>query len=637
MIVVSTSDLSLSFGQTSVLSGVTFGINEGTRVGVIGVNGAGKTTLFRLITGEYTPDTGSVFIARGKSVGMLAQNTDLSSLGETTVLDYMISAFPELLSMESDIRRCEEELVTLSPADAVSAGEKLDRLHNSFRLGGGLEFRSRCRSTLLRLGFSEALLTAGVSSLSGGQHTRLALARLLAREPDILMLDEPTNHLDIDALGWLEEFLRAYQKTVLLISHDRYFLDRTTTMTLSVEHHRTTLYNGSYSTAKDQQSRDVASLEHRYKEQQKEIERIRANIDFQRRCGQKHNFVTIRAKQKQLDRMEKISLAPPPPRDIRMSFRADDGTANDVMKVRNLSFSYDGTPLLSDLSFLIERGERVLFLGANGCGKSTLMKLLCGRLTPTGGRIDLGHQITLGYYDQENRNLDDSKTVMEEMHDAYPSKTDGEIRGILALFLFCGEDVFKSVAALSGGERARLTLSKLMLRRVSCLILDEPTNHLDIGSREALETAIAGFPGTVIAVSHDRYFIDRIATRIIELDGAADGGMTDYRHEESECAYTEYLRLREAAAAQTPEPVDTESEQKLLYEQKKRENAERRAAEKRLERSAARAKELEEELARLDEELYTTAAQDYIRAAEIETRKGEIEEELLPLYELLMG
>ncbi len=637
MIILSTSELSLSFGGTTVLSGVTFGVNEGDAVGVIGVNGAGKTSLFCLLTGKYTPDSGSVTVMHGKTVGMLEQNTDLSPLGETTVLEYMYSAFPELLDVECEIAELESQLPLLDTEQALAAGARLERLHRSFSEGGGLEFRGRCRSTLLRLGFCEELLSAPVSKLSGGQHTRLALARLLAREPDILLLDEPTNHLDIDALTWLEEYLQGYKKTLLVISHDRYFLDRTTKRTLSIEHRRAMLYEGSYSAAKAQAQRDRASLAHRYKEQQKEIAKIEANIEFQRRCGQEHNFVTIRSKQKQLDRMERIELAPPPPREIRMSFTADGAKANDVIGARKLTFSYTGAPLLSGVSFRVRRGERVLLLGANGCGKSTLVKLLAGRLTPNAGFVDLGHGITVGYYDQENRDLSDSKTVFSELRDAYPSKTDGEIRGILALFLFCGEDVFKQISTLSGGERARLTLAKLMLRRVSLLILDEPTNHLDVGSREALESAIAAFDGTVIAVSHDRYFIDRTATRIIELDRAAEGGLVDYSLLESDSAYGEYLRLRAAARPTAAHEEKLESDAKLLYEQKKRENAERRAAERRRERAERRVAELEDELAALETELYSSAAQNYVRAAEIDTRKNEIEEELLSLYELTMG
>jgi ATP-binding cassette subfamily F protein 3 len=292
--------------------------------------------------------------------------------------------------------------------------------------------------------------------------------------------------------------------------------------------------------------------------------------------------------------MERVELAPAPPKEIRLRFAEEEATANEVAIAKGLCFSFGQKPLIEDLSFLIRRGERVLFLGANGCGKSTLMKILSGRLTQNAGYVDLGHGITVGYYDQENRDLSDTKTVFSELRDAYPAKTDGEIRSILALFLFCGEDVFKQISMLSGGERARLTLAKLMLRRVSLLILDEPTNHLDVGSREALETAIAAFDGTVIAVSHDRYFIDRTATRIIELDRAAEGGLIDYNLEESDSAYVEYLRLREAARPTEDAPaVKVETDAKLQYEQKKRENAERRAAERKRERAEQRITELE--------------------------------------------
>ncbi|MBR5044736.1 MAG: ABC-F family ATP-binding cassette domain-containing protein [Clostridia bacterium] len=638
MTVLSVSGLALSFGAVSILENVTFGVNEGEHVGVIGVNGAGKTSLFRILTGEYTPDRGSVTLLRGRTIGMLAQNTDLSPLGEVSVLDYMIAGFPHLIEIENEIARLESELGKLDPAAAVSAGARLDALHRKYASEGGLEYRARCRSTLLRLGFSEEQIAAKVPTLSGGQHTRIALARLLAQEPDVLLLDEPTNHLDISALTWLEEFLSNYPKTVMVISHDRYFLDRTTTKTLLVDHKRATLYHGGYTQAKEQQAKDAESLEHRYREQQKEIARIRANIDFQRRCGQEHNFVTIRAKEKQLERMEKIERAPKAGRDVRMSFSSDGGIANDVLTVKDLSFSYTGTPLLTNLSFSVKRGERVLILGDNGCGKSTLLKLIRGGLVPKSGRITFGERVTYGFYDQENRDLCDSNTVFDELRAAYPQKTDGEIRSTLALFLFSGEDVFKSVASLSGGERARLTLAKLMLKPVGLLILDEPTNHLDIGSREALETAVAAFDGTVIAVSHDRYFIDRVATRIVEIDQAAVGGVTEYPVADAESAYKEYLRLREAGKQETeteptPAPV---SRQKEIFEANRRAAAEARSQAKKKERAEKRIPEIEKELADLETELYTTAAQNYVRASEIEERKAELEEELLGLYELTM-
>ena len=398
------------------------------------------------------------------------------------------------------------------------------------------------------------------------------------------------------------------------------------------------MYKGNYSACKAQQEAEAAALERRYREQQKVIERIRANIEFQRRCNREHNFVTIRAKEKQLERMEKIERAPKDPKKVRMNFAAEPESAGEVLAVRDLCFSYSDAPLLRDLSFLVSRGERVLFLGRNGCGKSTLMKLINGLLTPARGRITLGYNIKIGYYDQENRGLNENKTVFGEMHDAYPDKNDGDLRAALALFLFDADDMNKTIRSLSGGERARLTLSKLMLQKVNLLVMDEPTNHLDIGSAEALETALLAFPGTIVAVSHDRYFIDRIATRIIELDATAAGGMTDYRLDEGDGAYAAYLRIREAANAEkqqtreAAEPTDAKRD----YERKKRDNAERRAADRKIAQAKERIATLEAETDALDAELFGSAASDYVRAAEIDRRKNEIEEELLALYALVM-
>ncbi|MBQ8174238.1 MAG: ABC-F family ATP-binding cassette domain-containing protein [Clostridia bacterium] len=644
MIVLSATGLSLSFGDTPVLRDVSFSVNEGDRLGIIGVNGAGKTTLLRLITGEAEPSEGSVFLSRDKSVGVLYQNTaEMALKGEETLLDHMISAFPELLAQEEEITARETELSRLSEAGdeaaAIRVGAALEEAHRRYAAGGGLEFRGRCRAMLLRMGFTESELSLPVSALSGGQNTRLALSRLLCREPDILMLDEPTNHLDIAALTWLEDFLVSYPKTVLLISHDRYFLDRVTTKTLHIEHTRARLYPGNYTKAKQLREEENASTEKRYKQQQKDIAKIEANIAFQRRCGQEHNFVTIRAKQKQLDRMEKVELAPPSPKDIRLSFRESElPSGNDVLTAKALSFSFGEKPLIEGMDFLIRRGERVLFLGQNGCGKSTLMKLLVGRLSPRSGRLDTGANVKIGYYDQENDTLDERNTVFSELRETYPHKTDFELRSALALFLFGAEEMVKPVSVLSGGERARLTLAKLVLTEINLLVLDEPTNHLDIGSREVLEEAILGFGGTVVAVSHDRYFINRVATRLVELDPAVPHGCRDYPLSEGEDGYACYRRMREEreAAATAEKKATPVSEGKLLYEQAKRENAERRSQERR--RSAAEKKIplLEVELEELQKELFGSAATNYVRAAEIEARRAEIEEELLSLYELTM-
>ena len=642
MIALSVSGVSLTFGAEEILKDISFSVNDGDRVGIIGVNGAGKTSLFRVITEKYTADSGAVYVQKGHTVGILEQNPDLTSLpGEVSCLEYMYTAFPELLRLEDEIKSVEARLIESAGdtnEESLRLSSYLAELNNKYNKDGGLEFRQRCRGMLLRLGFDEELIERKIRTLSGGQYTRLALARLLATEPDILMLDEPTNHLDIDALTWLENFVASYKKTVLIISHDRYFLDKTTNKTLHIQYGRARLYSGSYSACKKQQEEECASLEKRYKEQQKEIAKIQANIEFQRRCNREHNFVTIRSKEKQLARMEKVELAPKAPRDIRVKFSLEEESANDVIEAKDVSFSYGEKTLIKNLSFLVRRYERVMFLGPNGSGKSTLMKLINSIIKPTSGKITLGYNIKIGYYDQENRGLSLNKTVFGEMRDEYPDKPDVELRSALALFLFGADDMEKPISTLSGGERARLTLAKLILKKVNLLIMDEPTNHLDIGSCDALENALLAFEGTIVAVSHDRYFINRIATRVIELDPERDGGMVDCVLEDYDDAFAEYLRMRELRkrSSLSAEPVSKNTDSKQDYEEKKRQNAERRALEKKVERAKVRIAELEAETEKLDEELFGSAATDYVRAAEIDKRKTEIDEELLELYELVM-
>ena len=643
MITLSTQDVCLAYGTDVILKDISFAVNDGDRVGIIGVNGAGKTSLFRIIAGVNEPDSGAVYIQKGHTVGMLEQNPNLTALpGEVTCLEYMYTAFPELLELESAIARTETLLAQAANKNdhdlAVELTERLTEQNRIFAERGGLEFRSRCRGMLMRLGFEEALINQRIRTLSGGQYTRLALARLLATEPDILMLDEPTNHLDIDALEWLEGYLASYKKTVLIISHDRYFLDRTTNKTLHIQYSRAKLFHGSYTQCKEQQEAEAASLEKRYKEQQKEIARIKANIEFQRRCNREHNFVTIRSKEKQLARMDLVELAPKAPKDIRVRFTAEEESAGDVMEVKDLAFDYGAKPLIRNLSFLIRKDERVMFLGPNGSGKSTLMRLMNSMLVPKAGRITLGYNIKIGYYDQENRGLDDSKTVFEEMHDEYPEKKDLELRSTLALFLFGADDIDKRISTLSGGERARLTLAKLILKKVNLLIMDEPTNHLDIGSCEALESALIAFPGTIIAVSHDRYFINKVATRIIELDPSGDKGMRDYELEDYDDAFNEYMRMRQIIKERNSQVAVAVRSQdsKADYEERKRENAKKRNEERRIQKAKERIPELEKRLEELDEELFGEAASDYVRAAEIDAEKTKIEEELLELYELVI-
>ncbi len=639
MIALSVSGLSLSFGADDILKDVSFAVNDGERVGIIGVNGAGKSSLFKLICGEYEPTGGAIYIQKGHTVGMLSQNPDLTALPPyLTMLEYMYTAFDELISLENKISAVENELACERAQERIlSLSNTLNELNRDFAKMGGLEYKGRCKSTLLRLGFSESQINQRISTLSGGQYTRLALARLLASEPDILMLDEPTNHLDIDALEWLEGFIATYKKRVLIISHDRYFLDRTTTKTLHIQYTRARLYNGNYSSTKEMQEKEAADIEHRYKEQQKEIAKIRANIEFQRRCNREHNFVTIRSKEKQLERMEKIELAPKAPRDIRMRFAEEDECAGTVLEVKGLGYSYNTEPLIKNLTLKIKKGERVLFLGKNGSGKSTLMRIFNKGILPNEGKFEFGYNVTIGYYDQENRNLNLKNTIFDELREEYPNKTDLELRSALALFLFDKDDIQRTISTLSGGERARVTLAKLILKKVNVLILDEPTNHLDIGSCEALENALMAFSGTIIAVSHDRYFINRIADRIVELDATKEKGCTDYPLEDYDDAFYEYMRIRAAKAESVSVAEEkTASESKQDYEKRKAMQRDKRNEEKRKERAEKKIAELESEIEALDKELFTTAQFDYVRAAEIEERKSEIESELLELYELVM-
>ncbi len=641
MIVLSTSHLSFGIGDRDILKDITFALNEGDRLGIIGVNGAGKTTLFRLLAGEYTATDGAVFRAADRTLGYLKQDEAISAREGETLFDFMLAAFPCQRELEARIAACEYEIAEAEMEEneeaLVRLSSRLASAHEEYARAGGLEYRSRAHSMLSHLGFPENEHERPLSTLSGGQHTRLALARLLALEPDILLLDEPTNHLDIDALLWLEDYLSSYPKTVLVISHDRYFLDRVTTKTLMVRYTHAKLYEGAYTVAKQLEALDEASHEKQYKEQQKIIARIEANIAFQRRCGQAHNFVTIRAKQKQLDRMEKIEAVKAPEKEIRFSFKSEESFSQEVLKLEDVSFAYAGAaPLLKNLSFLVKKDERALLLGANGTGKSTLMKILAGKLSLSSGKIHFGEQVSVGYYDQETHSFNEDKTVFEELHDEYPKKTNLEIRNALALFLFSGEDVDKPIRSLSGGEKARLTLAKLILKPCNLLLLDEPTNHLDIGSREALETALIAFEGTILAVSHDRYFIDRIGTRAIVLSPESENGVTSFTPYEDETLYAAYLRKKAKAKEAEAPALAKKSEGKEAYEEKKQREAEERSKKRKKEKAERDIPATEAKIEELKKELFGSAAADYVRAAEIENEISALEEQLFALYELIM-
>lgn len=628
--------------MTVILENVSFSLSAGDRLGIVGVNGAGKSTLLGMITGRLEPTEGEVFIAKSMKVGFLEQNAltdgELSERlggGSISVLEAMYLAFSELIDDENRLSVLEKELECAEGDALARLTAEFTALNSRFIENGGLYFRSKCKSILTHLGFDEEHQSLPVSSLSGGQRTRLFLARLLAAEPDILILDEPTNHLDTDTMLWLEEHLSSYPKTLITVSHDRYFLDRVTTKTLDIENRRAELYKCSYSKFADQKKERRAARMKKYELQQKEIARQEAIIEQQRRFNREKNIIKAESRMKALDRMEKLDRPEDAPKSIGFSFRAGIESGNDVLSVKELSMGYGQKELFSGLSFEVKKRERVFILGPNGCGKSTLIKLLCGLLRQKNGRIDYGYNVEMGYYDQENQELTPSKTVLNELWDAYPGLTEREIRGALAQFRFGAEDVKKTVSVLSGGERARLTFAKLILHHMNLLILDEPTNHLDIASREALEDALSGYDGTLIAVSHDRYFIGKLATRIITL---SENGVSDFRGTYAE--YTDSLAAKRESGADADKSADGAAKDrapagygKEIYLEKKKSAAEERKLKKHMENVRREIGALEKELTDITDELFGDAAYDYVRAAELEDRRITVEDRLMQLYE----
>ena len=643
MSVISVNELCFSFGVKPVIKNLSFSLEEGDKVGIIGVNGCGKSTLVKLICGELEADSGNIYIAKDRTVGVLTQDGafTVNELSGASALEQMYTAFPELLKMEKRLAELEKKLSELShdkePALFESLSTEYTELNYKFIENGGLEFRGRASSMLMRLGYSEEAMGLHISKLSGGQRTRLALARELYREPDILILDEPTNHLDTETLFWLEGYLSSYKKCVIIISHDRYFLDRVTNKTLAIENSEGKLYNGGYTATVEQRKIDREAQLKRYLDQQKEIARQEAYIEKQRQWNRERNIIAAESRLKLLDKMEKIEKPKDEPRSIRIKFGESIPSGSEVVRVKNLEMSFGGTKIFSGLDFLIKKDERVFIVGENGAGKSTFLSVLIGRLNASGGYRELGYNVKIGYYDQENQRLDPKNTVLEELWGTYPNMKEAEIRSVLASFRFYYEDTEKTVEVLSGGERARLTLAKLMLSPINLLVLDEPTNHLDIPSREALEEAILNFEGTVIAVSHDRYFTDRLATRIIEIIPAKKGGgMLDYKTSHEGEGYTEYLRFKEERLVETKansSEVPRTSTNKEQYLKNKQDAADARREKARVERLKKEALELEARIEEIDRELFGEAATDYVRAAELEAEKSEAEERLLSIYE----
>lgn len=648
MLVLTVNDLSLSFGDKTILNKVAFALEESDKLGVIGVNGCGKTSLLRMLTGEVEPTSGTFYVAKGKTMAIVTQDGALrhfKDLDESTPLEQMYGVFSRFLAMEERMHALMEEINKHPSSQLLNAerAREYAELEQSYTRDGGHEFRSRCVSMLKNLGFSEEDMNRPIRILSGGQRTRLALGLQMARDPDILLLDEPTNHLDIATTAWLENYLVNRNKCVIVVSHDRYFLDRVTNKTLAIQYGAAKLYNGNYTRTLQQRAQDRETARKHYEQQQKEIARQEAYIAQQRAWNRQRNIVAAESRQKMLDKMVLLEKPKEDPKSIRLAFTQGLESGNDVLIVRDLGMRFGERSLFSHLSFLVKKAERVLIIGANGCGKSTLIKMLIHRLSPTEGSVLHGTNVEIGYYDQENQNLDESRTVLEELWNAYPTLSETEIRSTLASFRFTGDDVFKSVRMLSGGERARLTLSKLILSRMNLLVLDEPTNHLDIDSREALEEALAHFDGTIVAVSHDRYFIDKLATRILEIrpDEAFGKDLMDYPVVHPGQGYTEYIRYCEARLAEMgvqgggrrdAGKAAKESTNKENYLRSKQEASEARKRATRISRLQAQAKELEDRLEAIETELNGDAATDYVRAAELDTERTQKEALLLQTY-----
>lgn len=528
MSVINAYNLTFGFLDKILFSNATFDIEENDRVGLIGANGTGKTTLFRLLCGDYEPTDGAFFIAKNTKIGYAEQFACDGS--DKTVYDELMTVFNNLFSMEHELEQLHSEIESNPRSELI---EKQSRLTEQFQSDGGLTFRSRGRSALIGLGFSEKDALLKVSELSGGQRTKLSLGKLLLSDANLLFLDEPTNHLDIKSVEWLEDFLKKYSGTVIIVSHDRYFLDRVTNKTMEIRHKKITIKKGGYSQFMRLRDEQILSDQRHYDNQMKEIKRIEGIIEQQKRFNQERNYITIASKQKQIERLKAELPETDSPTDImRLKFSTESESGNEVIIADSLEKSYDSKVLFKDVSLDIRKGEHVFLIGPNGCGKSTLLKSLIGRVIPDKGFSRFGANVKPGYYDQEQRGLNLPKSVLQEVYDRFPNYTITQLRNYLAGFLFKGDDIDKLMSELSGGERARVALLELSFSHPNLLILDEPTNHLDIESREVLEDALSEYDGTMLCVSHDRYFINKLATKILAFDGSSvkifEGNYDDY-------------------------------------------------------------------------------------------------------------
>ena len=501
-----------SFNEELVLKDVSFHIEDTEKVALVGNNGAGKTTLFRILTGELHPDEGDLFFAKGSTIGYLEQNMQFNSTH--TVYEELLHVFDEVIALEAKLHQMEEEI---SRTHSMDLTHTYDALRITFEDKKGYEYKSLVKGVLKGLGLKEEIYNQPITTLSGGQKTRVALAKLLLEEPSLLLLDEPTNHLDIAATEWLENYLRSYKGAVLVISHDRYFLDRVVTKVVHLEFGRAMVYNGNYSNFIIESEKVYEAAMHQYEKQQQEIAKQRAVIAKLRQFNREKSIKRARSREKLLDKIEVMDLPTIDDKPMNLVLTPRITSGNDVLTVKELSKSFEDGALFSHINFDIKRGEKVAIVGPNGIGKTTLFRMIMGTSAITTGTVTLGTNVYIGYYDQEHATLNQHASIIEEIQNEFPDLTNTEIRNMLASFLFTGEDVFKPIHALSGGEKGRVALAKIMLSKANFLILDEPTNHLDMMSKEVLENALNQYEGTILYVSHDRYFINQTATKVLDM------------------------------------------------------------------------------------------------------------------------
>lgn len=604
MLLLNLDGVSVSFADRTLFSDVTFDVYDSERLGFVGVNGSGKTTLFRLLKGEIIPDSGNVHIAGGVKIGFMEQFACKNS--DKTLYDETLSIFQHLEEMELELEELHDK-IDYGDCSAQTI-ERQTVIRERFEREGGLTYKSRTASALTGLGFSESDFSLPVEALSGGQRSKLQLAKLLLSQADLLLLDEPTNHLDIQSVEWLERFLNDYRGAFIVISHDRYFLDKVTERTLELENRHIRDYKGNYTRFLELKAEDMERRQKVYEAKVREINRIEGIIDQQKRWNQAHNYVTIASKQKQIDRIEEgLEKPEEAPDAIKFQFKSADGCGNDVLMANSLALSFDGKKLFSGVNLDIKKGERVFLIGGNGCGKTSLFRILMGQYEADGGEYKYGTRVQVGYFDQAQRGLTDSKTALDEVWDEYPSMTETAVRTALASFLFKGDDIYKKISELSGGERARVALLKLMLSGANFLLLDEPTNHLDISSCEALENALLNYDGTLLVISHDRYLINKLSSRIYALTpNGAEGYLGNYDY------YLERQNtVAEAAVAEKPK----KSAQAMDYKQKKERESERRKLTTKVSRLEAEIERLDEEINQKTEELSQLA--DYKAAMEL--------------------